>query len=218
MDVSSRNRKLTLYHSAAPLGLSMCLHRKPRCIFSAFSLGCAPLKSERQGLSRFLSTIKAEPPRATNFCTCSKNKKLTASNARQIEVKDDEMPHLTEAEKKARGTNQKCRAVTPRNLEIIRAELAGTQQALDDVRYVLSLTVREIRKHGLMVRATVLDSHGAPVKTKKVNPALKVQKDAMSSLRTLKRMVVLLREEEALAAAKENAASEFEEFEPLVLR
>jgi hypothetical protein len=90
------------------------------------------------------------------------------------------------------------------------------ERAIDDMHFVLSLTVGEIRKHGLMFTLTILDSHGAPVKTKRANPALKVQKDAMSPLRTLKRMVVLLREEEALTAAKENAASEFEEFEHLV--
>jgi uncharacterized protein GlcG (DUF336 family) len=100
----------------------------------------------------------------------------------------------------------------PRTLEIIRAEIADMEQAIDDTRYTLSLTVAEIRKHGLMVTMTVLDSHGAPVKVKKLNAAFKVQKDAMASHRTMKRMVVLLREEEALAATKENAANEFEEF------
>jgi hypothetical protein len=122
------------------------------------------------------------------------------------------MPRLTEAEKKARGTHKKCRALMPRTLEMIRAELADMEQAIDDVRYALSLTVAEIRKHGLMVIMTVLDSHGAPVKVRKLNLAFKVQKDAMASLRTLRRMVILLREEEKLAATKENAANEFEEF------
>ena len=122
------------------------------------------------------------------------------------------MPCLTEAEKKARGTHKKCRTLVPRTLEIIRAELADTEQAIDDMRFALSLTVAEIRKHGLMVTMTVLDSHGAPVKVRKLNVAFKVQKDAMSSLRTLKRMATLLREEATLAATKENAASEFEEF------
>jgi hypothetical protein len=127
------------------------------------------------------------------------------------------MSRMTEAEKKARGTHKKCRTLVPRTLEIIRAELADMEQAINDVRYALSLTVAEIRKHGLMVTMTVLDSHGAPVKVKKLNPAFKVQKDAMASHRTLQRMTVLLREEESLAAAKENQASEFEEFEHLVL-
>jgi hypothetical protein len=161
--------------------------------------------------------LQSEPPRANNFCACSKNKKLTASNARQIEVKDDEMPRLTEAEKKARGTNQKCRVLVPRTLEIIRNEIAEMGRATEDLRFVLSLTVSEIRKHGLMVTLTILDSHGAPVKTKKLNPALKVQKDAMSSLRILKRMVVLLREEEALADANNRREEEFEEFAHLGL-
>jgi hypothetical protein len=122
------------------------------------------------------------------------------------------MPRLTEEEKKARGTHKKCRTLVPRTLEIIRNEIADMEQATTDMRYVLSLTVGEIHKKGLMVTLTVLDSHGAPVKVKKINPALKVQKDAMASLRSLKRMVILLREEEALAATKENTASEFEEF------
>jgi hypothetical protein len=168
------------------------------------------------GGSYYLLACFSGPPGANNFCACSKNEKLTASNARQIKVKEDEMPRLTESERNARGTNQKCRVLVPRTLETIGVEIADMERAIDDMRFVLSLTVGEIRKHGLMVRLTILDSHGSPVKTKKVNPALKVQKDAMSSLRTLKRMVVLLREEEALAAAKESASSEFEEFEHLV--
>jgi hypothetical protein len=125
-------------------------------------------------------------------------------------------PKLTQFEKNARGTNQKCRALVPRTLEVIRAEIAEMEQAIDDMRYILSLTVGEIRKKGLMVTLTVLDSHGAPVKTKKVNPALKVQKDAMASLRSLKRMVDFLREEEGLAEAKVNREEAFEEFAHLV--
>ena len=126
------------------------------------------------------------------------------------------MPRLTEAEKKARGTHKKCRTLVPRTLEIIRAEISDMEQAIDDMRYTLSLTVGEIRKKGLMVTLTVLDSHGAPVKVRKVNPALKIQKDAMASLRSLKRMVEFLREEEKLAEVKINREEAFEEFAHLV--
>ena len=126
------------------------------------------------------------------------------------------MSRLTEAEKKARGTHKKCRTLVPRTLEIIRAEIADMEQAIDDMRYTLSLTVGEIRKKGLMVTLTVLDSHGAPVKVKTINPALKVQKDAMASLRSLKRMVEFLREEEKLAEVKINREEAFEEFAHLV--
>src|ERR1700678_2110207 len=97
------------------------------------------------------------------------------------------MSRLTEAEKKARGTHKKCRTLVPRTLEIIRAEIADMEQAIDDMRYTLSLTVGESRK-----------------------------KDAMASLRSLKRMVEFLREEEKLAEVKINREEAFEEFAHLV--
>lgn len=122
---------------------------------------------------------------------------------------------LTDAEKKARGTLRKCRIVAPRTLETVREEIAETEQALTDMRHVLSLALTQIRKRGLMIKTVVLDSHGQPVKTEKVNPALKVQKDALTSVRSLKRYLVLLREEENLAAEKQNESedNEWKDFE-----
>jgi len=123
------------------------------------------------------------------------------------------MPKLTYAEKLVKGTLQKSRIVAPRTVEKVREEIADTEQALDDMRCVLGLALTQIRKHGLMVKVKVLDSHGKSVKTDKVNPAIKIHKDALSSVKSLKRYLTLLREEEAIASAKQNDANEFAEFE-----
>jgi hypothetical protein len=123
---------------------------------------------------------------------------------------------LTESQKKARGTEQKSRAPVPRTVFAIRTEISDTEQAVDDLRYVMQIALGEIRKNKVMITTTALDSHGAPVKIRKINPAFKVHKDAMASLRSLKRMLDHLREEESLAVAKEQKESEHEEFADFV--
>ena len=121
---------------------------------------------------------------------------------------------LTDAEKKARNAAQ-VPDCCPAHSGNGREEIAETEQALTDMRHVLSLALTQIRKRGLMIKTVVLDSHGQPVKTEKVNPALKVQKDALTSVRSLKRYLVLLREEENLAAEKQNESedNEWKDFE-----
>jgi hypothetical protein len=128
-------------------------------------------------------------------------------------VKETEMQKMTFAEKKARGTLHKCRVAAPRTLETVRQEIEETEQALTDMRHVLALALAQIRKRGLMVTTKVLDSNGKGVRTEKLNPALKVQKDALSSVRSLKRYLVLLREEENLASEKQKDNDDFSDFD-----
>lgn len=118
---------------------------------------------------------------------------------------------LTERQKKARGTHQQSRALVPRTIEHVREEIADMQTILADMRYTLGLALDEIRERGLMVKTRVLNSNGQAVRVQKVNPALKVQREAMSAIRSLKRQLAGLREEEELAAAKVSD-EEFSEF------
>ena len=119
---------------------------------------------------------------------------------------------LTEKQKKARGTHQQSRALVPRTIERVCEEIADLQTILADMRYTLGLALDEIRERGLMVKTRVLDSNGQAVRVQKVNPAFKVQREAMSAIRSLKRQLAGLREEEELAAAKVSA-EDFSEFE-----
>jgi hypothetical protein len=111
------------------------------------------------------------------------------------------MPKLTESEKKQRGTLRKDRQAKPRRLEIIQREISDANQGMDDMRHNLSLAMTEIRLRGLMVKTKVLDSHGKPITTERVNPALKVYKEALAVIRSLKRYLILLQEEETQATA-----------------
>jgi hypothetical protein len=119
---------------------------------------------------------------------------------------------LTESAKKLRGTHRKSRVLVPRTLERIQSEILETEGLLGDIRFNLGLALDSIRKRGLTVKTVVLDSHGKPVKVEKINPALKIQREAVSSISSLKRQLVNLREEESLAAAKVSE-EDFSEFE-----
>ena len=123
------------------------------------------------------------------------------------------MPRLTEAEKEARGTARKYRALKPRTKKVIGAEIETIQQCLTDMQHNLVLAGQEIKTHGMYVELEVTDNNGTLQKVKKINPAFKVQKEALSALRSLKRHLTLLREEESLAGVKEQQDDERNEFE-----
>ncbi len=123
------------------------------------------------------------------------------------------MPRLTDAEKKVRGTAQKCRALKPRSKKVVSEEIQTIQQCLTDMQHNLVLAGQEIRTNGMYVEMQVTDNNGTLQTVKKINPAFKVQKEALSALKSLKRHLTLLREEESLAGAKEQQADESSEFE-----
>jgi ABC-type transporter Mla subunit MlaD len=131
-----------------------------------------------------------------------------------MQFKEWAMQKLTDAEKLARGTRQKSRAIKPRKRAEIRADIHNVQQCIQDMQHNLTEAAKEIRSLGMFVEVTVSDSSGTAHITRRLNPAFKVQKDAMTALRGLQRHLKMLREEEAAATVKdeEKAAANVEEF------
>lgn len=114
------------------------------------------------------------------------------------------MQKLTEAEKKARGTQQRCRKVKARKRSEIRADLANVNQCIVDMQFNLTESTKEIRTLGMFIEMGVTDNNGTMHVARKLNPAFSIQKQAMTMLRQLRRNAVMLREEEADATATED--------------
>lgn len=119
---------------------------------------------------------------------------------------------LTVAEKQARGTNRSDRdAVRP--LSEVRAEVKESLESLEDMRFNLQAAGKAIRGEGVLILVIARNNGGQEVRTKKLNPACKLQKDMLSAIKSVKRALVLLREEEAAALKAEKPLND--EFEGL---
>jgi len=122
------------------------------------------------------------------------------------------MAKLTDQEKKMKGTFRKVRALKPRGLKVIRAEIETVQQCITDMQYNLTEAGKAVRELGLMIETTITDNHGTAHVKKVVNPAINIQQKALSALKTLKRHMTLLQEEESLAGKKETEEQEADEW------
>lgn len=120
---------------------------------------------------------------------------------------------LTIAEKEARGTRQPCLDPKPRGLQEIREEMQDAIEGIAMMRANLTMAAQGIRSKGMYILSRATNNKGEVVTTERLNPAFKVQREAMAGLKTLKRALVLLREEEQLA--QRNEKPEIDEFEGL---
>jgi hypothetical protein len=127
-------------------------------------------------------------------------------------VKKTKALKLTTAEKQARGTHQASRD-NIRPLPEVRAEIQEALESLEDMRFNLHAAGRAIRSEGVLIDVVSRNNGGQEVRTKKLNPACRLQKDMLSAIKSVKRALVLLREEEQLALRSEKP--EKDEFEGL---
>jgi hypothetical protein len=119
---------------------------------------------------------------------------------------------LTIGEKQARGTHQPIRD-NIRPLAEVRAEMTEALESLEDMRFNLTESGKAIRREGVLIDIVTRNNGGNEVRTKKLNPACKLQKEMLSAIKSVKRALVLLREEEQLAQRLEKP--EHNEFEGL---
>lgn len=105
---------------------------------------------------------------------------------------------LTIAEKRARGTHQAVRDRI-RPLPAIQAEISEVIESLDDMQYNLREAGRMIFVEGILIDVVTRNSAGLEVRTKKLNPACRLQRDMLSAIKSTKRALLILREEEELA-------------------
>ena len=119
---------------------------------------------------------------------------------------------LTQREKNVRGTAQKCRAIEARPLRTIRREIRELRRVISDMAFNLDLARKSFRADGALIEVLVTSSNGRFEKTRRLNPAFKIQREALTALKSLKRQWLLLHEEEALAVAKKEQADSSSEF------
>jgi hypothetical protein len=113
---------------------------------------------------------------------------------------------MTDSEKRQRGTFQAARATKARSLADIHADVEQAQETLES----LQLTAREAAKSVRTLGVVIPSGRGA-ASTHKPNPCIRIQSWALTAIRTLKRELVFLREEEQLAAqAQKPEHNEFE--------
>jgi len=122
-------------------------------------------------------------------------------------------PQLTIAEKEARGTHLRHMDPTPRDLAEIRDEIADAIEGLENMRANLKMAGQGIREKGMYLLVRTTNNQGATVERENLNPAFKVQREAMTAIKNIKRFLVLLREEENIAQLLEKP--EHNEFEGL---
>jgi len=119
---------------------------------------------------------------------------------------------LTVGEKKAKGTHQKSRdAIRP--LAEVQTDIEEALESLGDMRFNLREAGKAIRAEGVLILVVTRSNDNKEVTTKKLNPACKLQREMLTSIKSAKRALVLLREEEQLA--QKNETPEQDEFEGL---
>ena len=119
---------------------------------------------------------------------------------------------LSEREKNARGTAQKCRAIEARSLRVIRREIRELRRVISDMAYNLDIARKSVRADGALIEVLVTSSNGRFEKTRRLNPAFKIQTQALSALRSLTRQLDFLYEELDAAEANQKKSDEASEF------
>jgi hypothetical protein len=118
----------------------------------------------------------------------------------------------TKAEKLRKGTLILSREAKRAIPDDPAQELANAQELLEAMRVNLTLALASIRADGLTVTTVVLDTHKNHVVAQRPNPALKVQRDALRTLATLRRQIIILEEEVEEQAKKFAQEHDFDEF------
>jgi hypothetical protein len=75
------------------------------------------------------------------------------------------------------------------------AELNDAQEALAMFKDNLRAATKELSKSGLMVKTQIADSHGKFTTVQRINPMLKVQREALRAIGMLKRQIAELQKE-----------------------
>ena len=92
-------------------------------------------------------------------------------------------------------------------------ELADCREALEAMKQNLRLATADIAGRGLLVETVVTDSHGKVSKVDRINPSLKIQREAMRAINNLKKQIAGLEEEARDKQKKEHEESESTEFQ-----
>jgi hypothetical protein len=92
-------------------------------------------------------------------------------------------------------------------------ELADCREALEAMKQNLRLATADVAARGLLVETVVTDSHGKVSKVDRINPSLKIQREAMRAINNLKKQIAGLEEEARERQKKDHEEGESKEFE-----
>jgi hypothetical protein len=116
------------------------------------------------------------------------------------------------AEKKLRGTLKAAREAARTKAVDPATELADARETLESMRHNLRLAGAAIKQHGLTIKTVVFDTHKKPIVAERTNPALKIQREALRAISSLKQQIVILESEVEESGAGKSLLDEFAEF------
>ena len=76
----------------------------------------------------------------------------------------------------------------------------------------LKIARESVHSEGALIEVLVTSSNGNFEKTRRLNPSFKIQREALTALKSLNRQLLLLDEEKRVAEAKLQKAEESSEF------
>ncbi len=118
---------------------------------------------------------------------------------------------MTKKEKELNGTLRKAREEARTKPSDPHSELQDAREALEAMKQNMRQATQEISAKGLMVATQISDSHGKFTEVQRINPAVKVQREALRAISSLKRQILQL-EEEINEREKNKQEHEDEEF------
>lgn len=104
-------------------------------------------------------------------------------------------PRKTKREKELNGTLRKDREAARTKPSDPRSELEDAREALEAMKQNMRQATQLLAEKGLMVTTQIADSHGKFTDVQRVNPAVKVQREAMRAIKSLKKQIAELEEE-----------------------
>jgi len=101
----------------------------------------------------------------------------------------------TKKEKELIGTLRKAREEARTKPADPQSELQDAREALEAMKQNMRQATQEISAKGLMVATQISDSHGTFTEVQRINPAVKVQREALRAISSLKRQISALQDE-----------------------
>ena len=118
----------------------------------------------------------------------------------------------TKKEHEIAGTLRESREAARKKPSNPRRELGDAREALEAMKQNMRQATQEISAKGLMVTTQISDSHGKFTDVQRINPAVKVQREALRAISSLKRQILQLEEEINERKKTKQQADEISEF------
>jgi DNA-binding ferritin-like protein len=116
-------------------------------------------------------------------------------------------PRKTKREKELLGTLRKAREEARTKSSDPQSELEDAREALEAMKQNMRQATHLLAEKGLMVTTQIANTHGKFTEVQRVNPAVKVQREAMRAIKSLKKQIAELEEEKKAMPVSEKQDS-----------